>query len=77
MAARIAAHAADIANGIPGARDWDDAMSRARKAMDWNKMFELCIDPVKAKASHAKVAAKEEGVCSMCGEFCAVKMLRP
>ncbi len=73
IAARIAAHAADIANGIPGARDWDDAMSRARKAMDWNKMFELCIDPIKAKASHAQVAAKEEGVCSMCGEFCAMK----
>ncbi len=73
IASRIAAHAADIANGIPGARDWDDAMSRARKSMDWNKMFELCIDPVKAKASRAQAMPEDEGVCSMCGEFCALK----
>ena len=73
IAARIAAHAADIANGIPGARDWDDRMSRARKAMDWEKMFELCIDPVKARAKRNQVMPKEAGVCSMCGEFCALK----
>lgn len=73
MASRIAAHAADIANGVPGARDWDDAMSKARKGMDWEKMFELCIDPVKARASRSEAMPEDEGVCSMCGEFCALK----
>lgn len=73
IATRIAAHAADIANGIPGARDWDDAMSRARKKADWNKMFELAIDPQLARARRAESLPKDEGVCTMCGEFCALK----
>ena len=72
-ASRIAAHAADIANGIPGARDWDDKMSRARKAMDWETMLNLAIDPEKARESRAQVMPQDEGVCSMCGEFCALK----
>lgn len=73
IASRIAAHAADIANGIPGARDWDDKMSRARKAMDWETMLNLAIDPEKARESRAQAMPKDEGVCSMCGEFCALK----
>ncbi|MBN2713626.1 MAG: phosphomethylpyrimidine synthase ThiC [Planctomycetes bacterium] len=73
IASRIAAHAADIANGIPNARDWDDAMSRARKAFDWEKMFELAIDPKKAQASRAMVQSSENDRCSMCGEFCALR----
>ncbi len=73
MAARIAAHAADIANGIPGARDWDDKMSRARKARDWDTMLQLAIDPELAKRSRAKAMPKDSDVCSMCGEFCALR----
>ncbi len=73
IASRIAAHAADIANGIPGARDWDDAMSRARKARDWDTQFSLAIDPAFARASRALAQPKNESVCSMCGEFCALR----
>jgi phosphomethylpyrimidine synthase len=73
IAARIAAHAADIANGIPGARDWDDAMSRARKARDWDAMLRLAIDPELARASRARALPQEKDVCSMCGEFCALR----
>ena len=73
IASRIAAHAADIANGIPGARDWDDAMSRARKARDWERQFELAIDPELARSSRALAQPKNESVCSMCGEFCALR----
>lgn len=73
IASRIAAHAADIANGIPGARDWDDAMSKARKAQDWEKMYELAIDPQHARSSRSEVMPSKDDVCSMCGEFCALR----
>ncbi len=73
IASRIAAHAADIANGLPGARDWDDAMSRARKARDWEAQFSLAIDGKAARASRAKAAPQNESVCSMCGNFCALR----
>ncbi len=73
IASRIAGHAADIANGLPGARDWDDAMSRARKARDWEKQFSLAIDPELARSSRATAQPKNESVCSMCGEFCALR----
>jgi thiamine biosynthesis protein ThiC len=73
IASRIAAHAADIANGIPGARDWDDAMSRARKARDWEKQFSLAIDPELARSRRAAAQPNNETVCSMCGEFCALR----
>ena len=73
ISSRIAAHAADIANGIPGARDWDDEMSRARKAQNWEKMYELAIDPERARSSRSEVMPTEEDVCSMCGEFCALR----
>ena len=73
IASKIAAHAADIAKGIPGARDWDDAMSMARKQLDWEKMFSLAIDPEKARAYRAEAKPEKEDTCSMCGNFCAVK----
>ena len=73
IASRIAAHAADIANGLPGARDWDDAMSRDRKARDWNRQFELAIDPELAKRSRASALPRHDSVCTMCGEFCALR----
>lgn len=73
IASRIAAHAADIAKGVKGARDWDDEMSYARKKLDWEKMFDICIDPDKAKRYRAEAKPEKEDTCSMCGNFCAVK----
>ena len=75
IASRIAAHAGDIAKGIPGAKEWDREISLARKAMDWKRQFELVIDPKKAKDVRNKQAPKIEEVCSMCGEFCSIKLL--
>lgn len=73
IASRIAAHAADIAKGVKGARDWDDAMSTARKKLDWDEMFRLCMDPEKARRYRAEAKPEKEDTCSMCGNFCAVK----
>lgn len=73
IAARIAAHAADIAKGISGAKDWDHKMSLARKNLDWEEMFNLSIDPEKARAYRASAKPEKEDTCSMCGNFCAVK----
>lgn len=73
IASKIAAHAADIAKGIPGARDWDRAMSTARKKLDWEEMYELAVDPDKARRYHESAAPEKEDTCSMCGNFCAVK----
>jgi len=73
IAARIAAHAADIAKGVRGARDWDDKMAAARKKLDWEAMFELSIDPEKARRYRAQAKPEKEDTCSMCGNFCAVR----
>lgn len=76
IASRIAAHAADVAKGIPGAIDWDNAMSKARKNLDWTTMFELAMDPEKAKAYRASSQPIDQEVCTMCGDLCAVKRSR-
>lgn len=73
IASKIAAHAADIAKGVKGAGDWDYEMSKARKALDWEKMFDLSIDPEKARRYRAESKPEKEDTCSMCGNFCAVK----
>lgn len=73
IAARIAAHAADIAKGITGAADWDYRMSTARKKLDWETMFSLAIDPEKARRYRESSQPEKEDTCSMCGNFCAVK----
>ncbi|MCI8510919.1 MAG: phosphomethylpyrimidine synthase ThiC [Lachnospiraceae bacterium] len=73
IASRIAAHAADIAKGIPGAMDWDNEMSLARKKLDWDGMSALSIDPEKARRYRASAKPEKEDTCSMCGNFCAVK----
>lgn len=73
IATRIAAHTADIAKGVPHAMDWDNQMSTARNALDWTKMFDLAIDPEKAKRYRASSQPQKEDTCSMCGNFCAVK----
>lgn len=72
ITARIAAHAADIANGIPGAIDWDHAMSQARRNLDWQEMYRLAIDPEKAKAYRAGQEHGDEA-CTMCGDMCPIK----
>lgn len=74
IASRIAAHCADIAKGVPGAKDWDIEMSKARKNLNWSKQLELAIDPKRAKEIHARRKSKLDDVCSMCGEFCAYKV---
>ncbi len=75
IAARIAAHAADIAKGNKAAWDWDLAMAKARKVLDWPLQLQLAIDPEKA-ASYRKLKNKEdEEACSMCGDYCAVKIV--
>ena len=79
IAYKIAAHAADVARHRPGARDRDDALSRARYAFDWKRQFELSLDPETARAKHDATlpheAFKEAEFCSMCGpKFCSMKI---
>lgn len=73
IASRIAAHAADIAKGIPGALEWDMEMSRARKALDWEGQLSRSIDPRKAREMRQSSTPHSPEVCTMCGDFCAVK----
>jgi phosphomethylpyrimidine synthase len=76
IASRIAAHAADIAKGIPGAREWDDAMSRARADVDFPKMIELAIDPEKARKYRLESNPATEGTCTMCGDMCPMRSMK-
>ena len=71
---RIAAHAADIAKGIPGASDWDRAMSKARRDRDWTKQFALAIDHVKPARYRKMSRPGSKDVCTMCGEYCSIKL---
>ena len=73
IASKIAAHAADIAKGIPGAMELDNKMACARKKLDWEETFKYSIDPEKARRYRAEAAPEKEDTCSMCGNFCAVK----
>jgi phosphomethylpyrimidine synthase len=79
IAYRIAAHAADVAKGLPGARDWDDALSKARFEFRWEDQFALALDPVTARAYHDATlpaeSAKTAHFCSMCGpKFCSMRL---
>lgn len=79
IAYKIAAHAADIARGRPGARDRDDALSHARFTFDWNKQFDLSLDPETARNMHDEElpddAFKDAKFCSMCGpKFCSMRI---
>jgi phosphomethylpyrimidine synthase len=79
IAYRIAAHAADVAKGHPGAQAWDDALSRARFEFRWEDQFRLALDPETARAYHDETlpaeAAKTAHFCSMCGpRFCSMKI---
>ncbi len=73
IAARIAAHAGDIAKGFPGAADWDATVSRARAELDWKRALESSIDPVKATEMYDRSSTDSEELCSMCGKFCAIR----
>ncbi|EGW39405.1 B12 lower ligand biosynthesis ThiC-like protein BzaB [Desulfosporosinus sp. OT] len=75
IATRIATHAADIVNGVKGAREWDLAMARARKALDWDKQIELAIDPPTARRIRGERNEEGDVACSMCGGFCAMKVV--
>jgi phosphomethylpyrimidine synthase len=73
IASRIAGHAADIARRQPGAIRRDLRMSRARAALDWPKMWKEAIDPERARRVFEANRSRTDGVCTMCGEFCAIK----
>src|SRR5512138_1332325 len=75
IAARIAAHAADIAKGVPGAIEKDLGMARCRKKLDWDGQFALALDPDKARQFRADSPVSDHGACTMCGEFCAYKVM--
>ncbi|MGA2782752.1 MAG: phosphomethylpyrimidine synthase ThiC [Smithella sp.] len=74
IAARIAAHIADIAKGLPGARERDRKMSQCRKNFDWQGQVDLSIDPEKTVALLEKSKSAQDEGCTMCGEFCAIKL---
>ncbi|HOS44569.1 MAG TPA: phosphomethylpyrimidine synthase ThiC, partial [Armatimonadota bacterium] len=77
IAAKIAAHAADVATGKPGARDRDDAMSRARFAFDWAAQFALSLDPDRAREYRSRTLGLDcdTEYCSMCGpKFCSMRL---
>lgn len=76
IAARIAAHAADIAKGLPGARDWDNAMSIARAEVDFPRMIELAMDPEKARRYRESSKPEQEDTCTMCGKMCPMKNMK-
>ena len=77
IASKIAAHAADIAKGIPGAREIDDKMADARRALDWEAQFACALDPDTARAirDSRKPEDDHSDTCSMCGKFCAVRSM--
>lgn len=76
IAARIAAHAADIAKGIPGARQWDNEMSAARAEVDFTKMISLAMDPEKARKYREESKPECEDTCTMCGKMCPMKNMK-
>ncbi|MCL4474451.1 MAG: phosphomethylpyrimidine synthase ThiC [Actinobacteria bacterium] len=75
VVSRIAAHAADVAKGVPGAMEWDRKMAMARKALDWNGQIELSIDPETARSIYEDRQSGSVDGCSMCGELCAMKVV--
>jgi phosphomethylpyrimidine synthase len=62
-----------VAKGLPGAKDWDYEMSEARRNLDWEKQFDLAIDPEKARRYRAESKPEKEDTCTMCGKMCAVR----
>jgi phosphomethylpyrimidine synthase len=75
IASRIAGHAADLVKGVKGAWEWDLSMAKARKALDWEKQIALAIDPVKAGRYRKDRNPGGAEACSMCGNYCAMKIV--
>jgi len=73
IASKIAGHAADVAKGLQGAMEKDIGMARARKSLDWKEQIQLSIDPQRARQLRESSQPQESDVCTMCGEFCAIK----
>jgi phosphomethylpyrimidine synthase len=75
IAYKIAAHAADVALGIPGSRDWDDNLTKARAALNWERQFELAFDSDVARAYHDEDLDVDTDFCAMCGhDWCSVRI---
>ena len=74
VASRIAAHAADIAKGVKGAIDMDNKMAMNRKSLDWEGQINLSLDPEKARRIRGTKKPEDNDVCTMCGEYCAIKV---
>ncbi|MHB8126372.1 MAG: B12 lower ligand biosynthesis ThiC-like protein BzaB [Desulfitobacteriaceae bacterium] len=75
IATRLACHAADIVKKVPGAWEWDLKMAKARKALDWKQQIALAIDPERAATIRAERNAEDSEACSMCGGYCAMKII--
>ena len=75
VAAKIAAHAADMAKGVPGARDIDNKMSDARRRVCWDEMFQYAIEPEKPQRYYNELPPEEKHTCSMCGKMCAARTM--
>jgi len=75
IAYRIAAHSADIAKGLKGARKWDETISKFRKARDWKNHIACSIDPEKAAEIKNRLKTEESDICTMCGEYCPLKVM--
>ncbi len=75
IAARIAGHAADLVKGVKGAWEWDLEMAKARKKLDWPQQIALAIDPEKAARMRREKNDDEQEACTMCGKFCAYKLI--
>ncbi len=75
IAARIAAHAADLARGLPVAAGWDLELSRARKELDWKRQIALSIDPERAQRLREERSGASSAGCAMCGKYCAMEIV--
>ncbi|MDR5586680.1 phosphomethylpyrimidine synthase ThiC [Clostridium aquiflavi] len=76
IATKIAAHAADIAKGIPRAKVWDDKMSKERAELNWEKMMELAMDSTKPKKYREESKPHDEETCTMCGKMCSMRTMK-
>ncbi len=76
IASRLAGHAADLARGVEAARQWDRAMSLARKNLDWEAQIRLALDPRRARQLYEQLQSEKQEECTMCGPYCALKMVK-
>ncbi|ERK29697.1 phosphomethylpyrimidine synthase ThiC [Clostridium intestinale] len=76
VASKIAAHAADIAKGIKGAREWDNKMSKARADIDWEEMFSLALEPEKPRRYREESTPEHSDSCTMCGKMCSMRNMK-